>query len=378
MMSAAPLSVGGARHPVFNDRVLKLGTFSSNLSGGCAISTAEGVLGAEWSSTAELGRLGDAMGFEALVPVGRWRGFGGETDFNGAGFECYTWAAAQAAQTSRAGIFSTSHVPTIHPVLAAKQATTIDHVSGGRFALNIVTGWNKPEIEMFGAPLLPHDERYAVAQEWVDIVVNLWTRDEPYSFEGKYFRVQDALLKPRPVQSPRPVLMNAGASAAGRHFGARNCDVVFVNTDIGHQTPEAMAERVKAFKTLAREEYGRDLGVWTNAYIVQEDTEAEARRYLDYYVNQRGDWEAATNLVNGMIGSQASFSAETIHEMRFHFIAGWAGYPIVGSKEQVVDTLAALSKTGLDGILLSWPRYVQDMRRFQQETYPLLEQAGLR
>ncbi|GAA5162568.1 LLM class flavin-dependent oxidoreductase [Amycolatopsis dongchuanensis] len=378
MVTSVASLEGQVRHPVLGDRALKLGTFSTNLSGGCAISTADGVLTADWPSTAELGRLGDAMGFEALVPVGRWRGFGGATDFNGAGFECYTWAAAQAALTSRAGIFSTSHVPTIHPVLAAKQATTIDHISGGRFALNVVTGWNKPEIEMFGAPLLPHDERYAVAQEWVDIVVALWTRDEPYSFEGKYFRVQDALLKPRPVQSPRPVLMNAGASTAGRHFGARNCDVVFVNTDIGHQNPEAMAERVKAFKALAREEYGREIGVWTNAYVVQEDTEEEARRFLDYYVNQRGDWEAATNLVNGMVGSQASFSAETINDMKFHFIAGWAGYPIVGTAEQVVDVLGALAKTGLDGILLSWPRYVEDMRRFQRETHPLLEQAGLR
>lgn len=367
-----------ANHPVFNDRGLKLGTFSTNLSGGCAISTVDGVLEADWGSTLSLARMGDEMEFEALVPVGRWRGFGGETDFNGAGFEAFTWAAGVAGATKDAGIFVTSHVPTIHPVLAAKQATTIDHISGGRFALNIVTGWNAPEIEMFGAPLLPHDERYDVAQEWVDIIRELWTRDDPFTVEGKYFQVKDAILKPQPIQRPHPVLMNAGGSAAGRNFGAKNCDVVFVSSDLGQQTPENLRTKVAEFKRYAREEYGREIQVWTNAYVVQGDTEAEARSFLDYYVNTKGDWTAAQNLVSGMIGNTASFAEETLQEMKFHFIAGWAGYPLVGTKEQVVDKLDALSKTGLDGVLLSWPRYVEDMQRFQTETYPLLVEAGLR
>ncbi len=172
--------------------------------------------------------------------------------------------------------------------------------------------------------------------------------------------------------------MNAGSSEAGRHFGARNCDVVFVSVDIGQRTPEGMTDKVTQFKRLAREEYGRDIEVWVNAYIVEGDTEADAQAYLDYYANQHGDWEAATNLVNNMIGSSQSYAKETMDQMRFHFIAGWGGYPIVGSREQVVDSLAALSRTGLDGVLLSFPRYIEDMDKFRQSTYPLLVEAGLR
>lgn len=372
-------STAGARHPVFNDRTLRLGTFSSNLSGGCAISTIDGVLEATWDQTLSLARMGDEMEFEALVPVGRWRGFGGETNFNGAGFECFTWAAGMGSATERAGLFVTSHVPTIHPVMAAKQATTIDHISRGRLALNIVTGWHTPEIEMFGVKQLAHDDRYAVAQEWVDIIRRLWTADEPFSFDGKYFRVTDAAIAPKPVQGPHPVLMNAGGSGPGRHFGARNCDVVFVSADLAQQDPQAMRAKVDDFKRLAREEYGREIKVWTNAYIVQEDTEAEAKRFLDHYVNERGDWEAAQNLVTSMGLNSQSFDPETLQEMKFHFIAGWAGYPIVGTREQVAETLIALStEGGLDGVLLSWPRYVQDMARFQAETHPLLVEAGVR
>lgn len=367
-----------ARHPVLNDRKLRLGTFSTNLSGGCAISTVDGVLEASWDQTMALAQMGDQMEFEALVPVGRWRGFGGETNFNGAGFECFTWAAGMGSTTEKAGLFVTSHVPTIHPVMAAKQLTTIDHISAGRVALNVVTGWHTPEIEMFGAKQLPHDERYQVAQEWLDIVKRLWTSEEGFDYDGKYFHVADAAIAPQPVQRPHPVLMNAGGSAAGRQFGARNCDVVFVNTDLAQQSPAGMREKVDAFKRLAREEYGREIKVWANAYIVQEDTEFEAKQFLDYYVSQKGDWEAVDNLASSMGLNSHSFPPETLEAMKFHFIAGWAGYPIIGTKEQVVDTLIASDEGGLDGILLSWPRYIHDMARFQIETYPLLEQAGVR
>jgi dimethylsulfone monooxygenase len=322
--------------------------------------------------------MGDQMGFEALVPVGRWRGFGGPTNFNGSGFECFTWAAGIGASTTDAGVFVTSHVPTIHPVMAAKQAATVDHISGGRVALNIVTGWHTPEIEMFGAKQLEHDLRYECAQEWFDIVRKLWTAEEEFSYDGQYYSVKDALISPLPIQSPYPVTMNAGGSGKGRHFGARNCDVVFVASDMRNQTADGMKAKVDEFRALAREEYGREIRVWNNAYVVQGDTEADAQAFLHHYVEELGDWEAATNLVNGLGMNSQSYDKATLDDMKRHFIAGWAGYPIVGTAEQIVDRLAELVGVGLDGVLLSFPRYVQDMRRFQEEVHPLLVQAGLR
>ena len=76
------------------------------------------------------------------------------------GFETNTWAAGIAASTIQAGVVATSHCSLNHPIVAAKQSTVIDHISGGRFTLNIVTGWNKPEIDMLAVDILEHDERY--------------------------------------------------------------------------------------------------------------------------------------------------------------------------------------------------------------------------
>ncbi|PBC50013.1 LLM class flavin-dependent oxidoreductase [Rhodococcus sp. ACS1] len=368
-------SLREAGNPVYSDRKLRLGTFSTNLQGGCAISTIDGVLQAEWPNTIELAKLADGMNFEAVVPVGRWRGFGGPSNFNGAGFECFTWAAGVGTVTERTGVFATSHVSTIHPVMAAKQSATIDHITNGRFALNIVTGWNTPEIEMFGAPLLEHDRRYDLAVEWFQIVKALWTSEEPVNFDGKYFRVVDASIAPHPIQKPHPVVMNAGGSAAGRHFGAKYCDVVFIAPKYDM---EEMAEEVAAFKRLAREEYGREIMVWTNSYVVQDETEKAAHTFHDYYVDVKGDWEAAENLVSTLGLNSQSIPPQALEKIKRQFIGGWAGFPIIGTSEQVVDTLSTLTDCGLDGVLMSFPRYIEDMTRFRNETYPLLVEAGLR
>ena len=365
-----------ASNPLFSQRKLKLGTFCTNLSGGCTMSSIDGVLEADWPQSAELARMGDEMGFEALVPVARWKGFGGELDFNGAGFECYAWAAAVSALTRTSGVFATSHVPTVHPIMAAKQAMTIDHISGGRFSLNVVTGWHQSEIEMFGSPLLEHDRRYRMAAEWLTIIKRLWTEDAAFDLEGEFYQVRNATMRPKPLQKPHPVVMCAGVSPAGKAFAAEHCDVSF--TSLPSQEPDAMRARVAELRDVAQREFGREIQVWCNAYIFQGDTEADARRYFETAIHEHGDVEGVDNMLRTMGINSQSIPPEALPSLRDHFLAGWGGYQIIGASERVVDGLTTLSDCGFDGVLLSWPRFQADMARFQAETWPLIVQAGLR
>jgi FMNH2-dependent dimethyl sulfone monooxygenase len=363
-------------NPLFNDRKLRLGSFGTNLSGGCAISTIEGTMQADWATTVELALAADRMEFEAVVPVARWRGMGGATNFNGESFESFTWAAGVGASTRYPAVFATSHVPAIHPVMAAKQATTIDHITNGRFCLNIVTGWYKPEIEMFGGPLLEHDSRYDCATEWLTIMKRLWTEQEPFDFEGRYFKVPQAAMLPKPIQIPHPVLMCAAGSGRGMQFAAEHCDVAFI-TNKTHDPAELKAE-VQAYKKLAREQYGREIRIWTSAYVVQGDTEADARAYLDDVIRKHGDPVALDNLLTALSINSKSMPDEIARRLKDHFAAGYNGYPLIGTSEQVVDGLKLLVEAGIDGVLLSWPKYREDFLRFEVETYPLIVQAGLR
>jgi FMNH2-dependent dimethyl sulfone monooxygenase len=199
-------------NPLFNDNKLKLGLFGVNVSNGCAITTAEDRHTVSWPTNLAIAQTADKYGYEAMVPVARWRGFGGESNFNGTNFETYTWAAGLGQGTQNICVLTTSHVPTIHPIVAAKQATTVDHITNGRFALNIVCGWFTPELEMFGVPQMEHDMRYDHAAEWVEVMKLLWSREEDFDYEGKFIRVNKGFAMPKPIQKPFPALMNAGGS----------------------------------------------------------------------------------------------------------------------------------------------------------------------
>ena len=365
-------------NPTFNTRKLKLGTFQTNLDSGCVMSDLDGKLEITWPNTVKLAQLADEMEFEAIVPVARWQGFGGATNPNGAGFETYTWAAGISAETKKSGVISTSHVMLNHPIIAAKQSAVIDHISNGRFTLNIVCGWNGPEMEMFNRPLQGHDERYDCAEEWIEIIKRLWTQDETFDFDGKFYQIKKGYLQPKPLQGPMPALMNAGSSERGRHFATRHCDIIF--TSLRTHDPAVNAAHIASYRTLAREEYGRDVQIWSNAYIVQGETEKEARDFYNYYVHQKGDFEAAMNVVNAMAAevNERNYPPERKKAMAELFVAGWGGFPLIGTKEQIVDGLKMLSNLGLDGVLLSWPRFEQGMREFRDVTLPVMKQAGLR
>jgi alkanesulfonate monooxygenase SsuD/methylene tetrahydromethanopterin reductase-like flavin-dependent oxidoreductase (luciferase family) len=129
---------------------------------------------------------------------------------------------------------------------------------------------------------------------------------------------------------------------------------------------------------MAFDEYGRDIKIWTNAYIYQGETEKDAQALWDHCVIENGDQTAVNNLTQTLGIEGRETPARQLSQLKNHFIAGWGGYPIIGTKEQVVDGLQEIADAGFDGTLLSWPRYIEDMTQFKEVTYPLVQQSGLR
>ncbi len=363
-----------ARHvPVFNENRFKLGVFGQNCSNGCTITHAETTFEPTYEHSVKISQLADRLGFELLVPVGRWRHFGGTTQFNGNNLEVYTWAAAMACHTENIMVFATSHVPTVHPILAAKQSATIDHISGGRFGLNVVCGWFKPEMEMFGVDQLPHDTRYEMAAEWLDCVTRLWTEDD-WDHAGTYYRIKDGFLAPKPIQRPYPVVINAGSSPAGREFSARYADFNFLSIT----TMEKAKEIVDDIHDRAAG-HGRTCGVMSYGLVCCRDTETEARALYRRIVDE-GDWGATNTIIELMLGENYSYGSnkDEIRAMGERFIAGWGGYPLVGTPEQIVDEMCKIADLGIEGFILSWLDYHEELQYFGETVMPLMRQAGLR
>lgn len=353
---------------------LKLGTFGTNVSNGLTISDADTSFELSWHHTVKLAQQADSMGLDLVVPVGRWRGFGGNTNFNGESYETYTWAAGLAQATERVMIFATSHVPVVNPIVAAKQAATIDHISGGRFGLNLVMGWFTPEMEMFGSEQREHDQRYGVGDEWLQIVKRLWTEEEPFSFAGDFYTVNNAQSWPKPIQQPHPVIMNAGASPAGSDFAARNADISF----IAMADLDTTARRVEDFKNTTFEKYQRQPHVFTGAYVVCGDTEAEAKDQLRAILDG-ADRDAARNLMQ-VLGIQSGSFKELMAQTSAEdaFITGWGTPVILGTPEQVTERLIAIENTGITGMTLGFHDYEHGLHHFDKTVMPLLREAGLR
>lgn len=354
----------------------KLAVFGVNVSHGCTISTSPGGIAVSWEESLRLARSAEALGIEAMIPVCRWQGFGGPSDFNARTFETYTWAAGLAQATSRIRIFATSAVASIHPVLAAKQGVTIDHISGGRFGLNVVAGWNAPEVALFGAPQLPHAERYAYADEWMSLVKRLWQERGPFDFHGRYFNAPGCRAEPKPLQAPRPPLMSAGVSPAGRRFAARHADMNFIlapNLDHARDT-------VADVHRIARNEFGRAVEVWGNAAIFCRATRDAARRHYEEVIHRDGDLVAAGNLLDIFAkesGSQLTDPALREAYLR-NMMAGYSGFPVIGTPADVADFLAAMADCGMAGATLSWPDYDTGLAQFGADILPRLISSGLR
>jgi len=359
-------------NPMFNDQKMKLGLFGTNCSHGLTMTHAPTTYKVTWEHTKEIAQRADELGFEALVPIARWRGFGGTTNFNGNCYETYTWAAGLSEATNNIAIFATSHLPTVHPIEAAKAAVTIDHISGGRFGLNLVMGWFSPEMDMFHGAQREHDQRYAFGQQWLDLVQKLWSEPGSFDFEGDFFSGENLEAYPKPHQAPRPVLINAGNSPSGVEFSARNVDINFASLD----TLENMAQYTKNIRHKAREEYGRDISTMTYGLVVARDTEAEAKQAFQSVIDN-GDWEAAGNVMK-VAGMESQSFNEQIKAFQERFIAGWAGYPVVGSPEQVVEELGRLNDAGMDGMIMGFVDYNEEMKYFGERILPLMKEAGLR
>ena len=353
-----------------NANRFKLGLFAPNCSGGLAMTKAPERWDASWDNNLALALMAEAAGLEFLLPIARWHGYRGETDAEGSSFETLGWATGLLAATSEISVFATVHVPFINPVFAAKQVVTADHIGRGRFVLNIVSGGNLGEFDMFGIELLEHDERYAYSEEWLAIAKRLWTEDQPFDFDGQYFQLKGVLGKPKPYGGGLPPIMSAGSSPAGRAFAARHADCLFMNIP----QIETLAKDLAALRATAS---ARRVGVYASGHVICRPSAKEAHDYHRYIVDEMGDW-AALETILGIRQQQQSIPPERLLQMKERLIGGIGTFPIIGDPDQVTDVFKRLSDSGLDGMAVGFVNYLAELPYFRDEMLPRMQRLGLR
>ena len=278
--------------------------------------------------------------------------------------DAWSTAAALAAVTERLELMIAVR-PTFHnPAILAKQAASIDRISGGRVSLNVVSSWWRDEARRYGVQFDEHDDRYARTAEWLAIVDGVW-RDPTFSFSGKYFRVDETIAEPKPVRRPRPPIYAGGESDAAKALIARTCDAYVMHGD----PPERIAPRI-AELTRRREGLGlARLSFGMAAYVIVRPTEREARRELERITNvapgspgygNYSDWVANTKLEQRLSLEDYSVSNRGLR----------AG--LIGTPEQVADRVRTFAAAGVDLLLLQCSPQLEEMERFATEVMPLV------
>lgn len=363
------------RMAMYNENALKIGLFGANCSSGRAVTKVPERWSGAWPDVLRLARMADEAGIDFMLPVGRWKGYGGETDYMGTTLETITWATGLLSATRRMTVFGTVHAPLFHPLIAAKQFVTADHIGEGRFGLNVVVGWNEDEFTMFGVKQRDHEARYEYAQEWLDVVKLAWTAPDDFAFDGKYIKLVDVRAKPKPYGATRPLIMNAGASPTGRSFAIRNCDALF--TVVSLQSVDKIKATVREAKAEARAQ-GRELDVYTVGVITCRPTQREADEYYRYCYFDNADWAAVDRILAKRNISPASVGEEAFKKERLFQVHGMGGVPLLGDPDRIARDLIALSEAGIRGIAVSFVNYLDELPYFCDEVLPRLEKAGVR
>jgi alkanesulfonate monooxygenase SsuD/methylene tetrahydromethanopterin reductase-like flavin-dependent oxidoreductase (luciferase family) len=364
------------RLAMYNGNAFKLGLFGPNCSSGRAITKVAERWSGNWADNLALARMAEDAGLDFLLPIGRWKGYGGDTDYQGATWETVTWATALLAKTSRITVFATVHAPLLHPVIAAKEFVTADHVGEGRFGLNIVCGWNEGEFKMFGVAQRDLEARYEYGQEWIDVIRMMWERDDEFDFDGRYIKLEQVRSDPKPYGGTRPLIMNAGASPTGQEFAVRNCDALFC-TPVGADTLEALTAGIQHAKTQAAA-HGREIDVYSVGVVTCRATMRDAEDYHRHCIIDDADWRAIDNILAMKDIRPDTMPAEEFDRRRRHYAHGMGGIPIVGDPDHVAGEIARFAGAGLRGLGVSFVNYAEELPFFRDEVLPRLERMGLR
>lgn len=308
----------------------------------------------------------EAAGFEyLLIPVGSgcW--------------EAYMAGAYMAARSAIRPLIA-ARPGYINPVMLAKMISTLDHLSKGRVAVNLIAGQNEADVEAEGVTL-GKTERYELMAEEVEIMKALWTGEAPLVFDGRFHKLKGATIRPRAFQRPHPRFYLGGGSGQAWEISARHSDVHLFWGD----TPERIADNIRSIRGLAAAHgRGSEIGFGMRLQIICRVTEAEAWTAAEALVASATEWDRArviertrTSEANRRIQELAAEHGPHIAQNLWSGLTRvrqGAGIAIVGDPGQCADVIQRFIEAGCHSFCLSGYRHDEEAERFGRLVRPLV------
>lgn len=342
----------------------ELGVFLPIGKNGFIVSTAQPAADGSFELNKQVAILAERIGLDFVLSMAKWRGFGGPSDHWGSSMESLVLMAALAQVTQRVKIWATVHSLLLHPVVAAKMMTTLDHACNGRSGLNVVAGSYPDEFAQMGMwrPELDHDRRYALTREWLTAVKRLW-REARVDLKGEFFTLEDCVCEPKPLARPRPELICAGSSEVGMRFAAEEADALFLNGRDDRHLRDS-SHRAKAIAA----EAGKPLKTYAMFIVVPGATDREAELRVQRYIDGVDQAAVATMLASYGIKPDGSRNALVERAREGFMSVRVAGGPAT-LRQRIEETIRTAD---LDGLMLIFPDYLPDMEMFGSDVLPQL------
>jgi len=311
----------------------------------------------------EVIQLGERLGYDTTLIAELYLNDikGPESD----SLEAWSTAAALAAVTEKIEIMTAVRPGFHNPAVTAKMAATIDHISNGRFTLNVVSAWWEEESKQYGGIFTEHDERYDRTAEFLDVVKGLWTEDV-FSYKGKYYDIENAHLHPKPIQKPNPILYAGGESPRGKETIVSSCDGYVMHGG----TVEEIELKINGMKSL-RERAGKEpfKSFGMAAYVICRDTEEqvqlELKRITD--VKESSAYAGYNDFIN-------KSQLEQQVKLYDYSVSNRGLRPnLIGTPEQIANQIIAYEQVGLDLLLLQFSPQLKEMEVFAEKVMPLVE-----
>ncbi len=311
---------------------------------------------ASWDYVSRLAKRSEEIGFDlSLIAELNLNDIKG---VESPSLDAWSTAAALAAITQKLELMVAVR-PTFHqPALLAKQAANIDHISNGRLSLNVVSSWWADEARMYGVAFEQHDDRYARTSEWLDVVDQLWTSDH-VSFHGKYHRIENTVLQPKPVSKPRPTIYAGGESEAAKNLIAEKCDAYVMHGD----SPEHVAAKI-ADMSERRDRLGKPpMQFGVAGYVVVRNHESEVKQEIARITDVQQSAAGYANYQQWLSGTQLE-QRMSIEEYSVSNRGLRTG--LIGTPDQVQDRIGELERVGVNLLLLQFSPQLEEMERFSE------------
>ena len=342
----------------------EIGLFALNSESGIAMTKSKKRWAAKWDDIYRVVKYCDKNNYDFIFSVQRWLGFGGKTDPAGLTYESANFCSALSSITKKIKLIVTMHTSIIHPTHAARIMATIDNASSGRSCLNIVCGWNKKEFQMFNSSFESIQNGYEQGREWLKIYKNILL-GKKVSLKGKFFSVKKAQSKPVLFNKKKPNILSAAFSKTGREFAIKNCGTLvtmFSNID-------ALKSQITSIKKKSKK-----IKVYGLCHVVCKKSDKIANIYYNDFAYKKADTTAIKNFMKIISQNPKNIYLKKLQMQAFRKMAGGIGsYPIIGSPKTVIDEINNIKKAGLDGLVISFLDYNNELRYFTRNVLNVIK-----